>query len=169
MVAGDIQNSVEAGDRLVKSWYQTYLGRTADGAEEMGWVSKLQAGQTQEQVLSQILGSTEFYARAQTMGFTGTADQNYVQALFQALLSRTASDAEVAGWSSTLPQLGTQGVALGFLQSQEFRTYQFEAYYNAFLGRPDDPTGLTGWVQSSNDMGTVRIGFESGTEFLTNG
>jgi parallel beta-helix repeat protein len=168
-VVADIASSLEARDRLVKTWYQLYLGRAADGTEEMGWVSKLDAGQSEEMVLSQILGSTEFYARAQTMGFKGTADQNYVQALFQVLLNRTASDAEVAGWSSTLPQLGTQGVALGFLQSQEFRTYQFEAYYNALLGRPDDPIGLTGWVQSPNDMGSVRIGFESGTEFFTNG
>jgi hypothetical protein len=50
------------------------------------------------------------------MGFTGTADRNYVQALYQALLGRTAGSAEVAGWVNALPQLGRQGVALAMLQ-----------------------------------------------------
>jgi hypothetical protein len=126
-------------------------------------------GQTEEQVLSQILGSQEFYARAQTMGFTGTADQNYVQALYQVLLNRTASNAEVDAWANSLSQMGTQGVAQGFLYSQEFRADQFEGYYNALLGRPDDPTGLNGWVMAPIDMQTVRIGFESGPEFFNNG
>ena len=171
-VAGDIQNSFEARDRLVKTWYQLYLGRPAAGTEERNWVGMLQAGASEEQVLSQILGgsgSHEFYDRAQHMGFEGTADQNYVRALYQMLLGRTASDAEVTGWANTLPQLGRQGVALGFLKSQEFRTNQFEGYYNALLRRSDDPTGLTNWVMSPSDMGTVRIGFESSPEFFTNG
>jgi parallel beta-helix repeat protein len=168
-VAGGIGSSLEARDRLVKTWYQLYLGRDADGTEEMGWVAKLDAGQSEEQVLCQILGSTEFYARAQTMGFTGTADQNYVQALYKVLLARAAAGTEVAGWIKMLPHMGMQGVALGFLQSPEFRTYQFEAYYNALLRRHDDPTGLSGWVLSPDDMDTVRLGFEGGAEFYTNG
>jgi parallel beta-helix repeat protein len=168
-VAQRIESSFEARDHLVKSWYQTYLGRAADGTEETGLVNMLVAGQTEEQVLSLILGSQEFHDRAQTMGFTGTADQNYVQALYQVLLDRTASSTEVAGWGTALSQVGRQGVALDFLQSQEFRTYQFEGYYNVLLRRPDDPTGLKNAVVSAIDMSTVRVGFESGGEFFTNG
>jgi hypothetical protein len=96
-------------------------------------------------------------------------DQNYVQALYQLLLGRQGGDAEVAGWVGALPQLGTQGVALGFLQSQEFRTDQFEGYYNALLHRPDDPAGLNGWVMSNLDMHAVRLGFEASPEFFANG
>jgi Domain of unknown function (DUF4214) len=102
------------------------------------------------------------------MGFAGTADQNHVRALYQVLLGRTASDAEVAYWVNVLSQSGTVGVALGFLHSQEFRADQFEAYYNALLHRPDDATGLNNWVMSSMDMGAVHIGFESAPEFLIN-
>jgi hypothetical protein len=168
VVAG-IAGSFEAQDHLVKNWYQTYLGRPANGTEELGWVSLLQAGQSEEQVLGQFLGSTEFYNRAQTMGLAGTADQNYVQALYQVLLGRTAGDAEVAGWVNALPQLGTQGVALGFLQSQEYRTDQVEGYYTTLLHRPADPAGLNNWVMSNLDMYTARLGFEASPEFFANG
>jgi hypothetical protein len=169
-VAGDIVNSFEARDWLVKSWYQTYLGRSAAGTEEQGWVSLLQQGQSEEQVLSQILASSEFYDRAQNLVSTGTQDERYVQALYQVLLNRSAVAGEVAGWLSAVSVgLTRQEVALGFLQSQEFRTDQFEGYYNALLRRPDDPVGLNSWVMSNLDMRTVRIGFESGAEFYTNG
>src|SRR5262249_54979006 len=96
-IATGIEQSAEGRDHLVKSWYVNYLGRQAQNGEELGWVNLLQAGQTEEQVLSQILGNSghEFYDRAQTLGFGGTADQNYVRALYQALLNRTASNSEV--------------------------------------------------------------------------
>jgi hypothetical protein len=35
-VAGSIEKSFEARDRLVQSWYQTYLGRPASAGEELG-------------------------------------------------------------------------------------------------------------------------------------
>jgi hypothetical protein len=167
-VAAGIADSPEARDHLVKTWYQTYLGRTANGTEEQGWVNAL-ASQSEEQVLSGILASPEFYDRAQTLGFGDRADGNYLRALYQVLLNRTASSAEVAGWVNALPELGTQGVALGFLQSQEFRTDQVEGYYNALLHRPADPAGLNNWVMSNLDMHTVRLGFEASPEFFANG
>src|SRR5207249_2347686 len=135
-----------------------------------GWVNALQAGQSEEQVLSSLLASPEFYDSAQTMGFGDTADGNYVQALYQALLGRTASSGEVAGWVGGLNNgLSRQAAALGFLQSQEFRTDQFEGYYETLLHRPADPAGLNGWVFSNLDMHSVRVGFESGREFFSNG
>jgi hypothetical protein len=65
--------------------------------------------------------------------------------------------------------VGRQGEVLSFLQSQEFRTNQFEGYYNALLHRPDDPAGINGWVMSNFDMGTVRLAFEGSSEFSSNG
>src|SRR5262249_42843578 len=43
-VAAGIQGSFEARDHLVKTWYQTYLGRAAGDTEELGWVGQLGAG-----------------------------------------------------------------------------------------------------------------------------
>jgi hypothetical protein len=70
---------------------------------------------------------------------------------------------------SALPSAGQQGVALGFLQSTEFRQDAFEGYYNALLRRSDDTTGLNGWVLTNLDLAAVRVGFEASPEFYTNG
>jgi hypothetical protein len=168
-VAGDILGSFEARDHLVKSWYQAYLGRAANGTEELGWVGLLGAGQSEEQVLSHILGSPEFYNRAQALVSGGTADQRYVQALYQVLLERSAAETEVAGWGNYMSHAGQPAVALAFLGSPEFRTHQFEGYYNALLHRPDDPAGLNNWVMSSFDMHTARTWIEGSSEFFSNG
>ncbi len=164
LVAQDIAGSTEGRDHLVKSWYIAFLGRQANGTEELGWVNAL-ASQSEEQVLSQILSSQEFYTRAQTLGFGDTAAGNYVRALYKLLLNRTASSAEVAGWVSDLPALSQQGVAMGFLTSTEFRTNDFEGYYEGVLQRPSDAAGLSGWVNSSLNLFSVFVGFESSDEF----
>jgi hypothetical protein len=186
-VAADIEMYFEARDRLVKTWYSTYLGRQAQGGEELGWVNQLLGGQSKEQVpsglpfffasampseervLSGILGSPEFDQHAQTLIATGTPDQRYVQALYQVLLGRSASSAEVTAWEAVLPKLAPQGTALAFLGGPEFRSDQFAGYYNALLRRPDDRAALEAWVNSNLDILSVRIGFESGAEFYANG
>jgi hypothetical protein len=165
-IATGIEHSGEGRDHLVKAWYVAYLGRQADGSEERPFVNLLLGGQSEEQVLSLLLGSGEFYQRAQSQGFGDTPDGNYVRALYQVLLNRTASTGEVLGWVSKLAGMGRSGVALAILQSQEFRTYDFEGYYNALLHRPSDAVGLNNWVMSNLDVGTVRIGFEASPEFF---
>jgi hypothetical protein len=171
-VAGGILGSFEAHDRLVNTWFQTYLGRSpASGKEEWAWVSLLQAGHSEEQVLSQLLATTDFYNHAQNLVPSGTADERYVQALYQVLLGRSGdSHQEVDQWVTALSAgMSRQQVALAFLQGPEFRAAQFEGYYNALLRRSEDPTGLANWVKSPMDMGSVRIDFEGGSEFYTNG
>jgi hypothetical protein len=167
-VAAAIATSFEAHDNLVRSWYISFLGRQANGTEEQGWVKRL-ASQSEEAVLSQVLSSSEFYSRAQTLNASGTADERYVQALYQLLLDRTPNTAEVASWVDVLPTRGRAGVALSFLHSREFRSDQFEGYYNTLLHRPDDPAGLAGWVASGLDLHAVRVGFEASGEFFRNG
>jgi hypothetical protein len=170
-VAAGIEGSFEARDRLVKTWYATYLGRPAQGGEEMGWVNLLQAGQTEEGVLSGLLGSAEFFDRAQTLvgPSGGLPAERYVEALYQVLLGRSASSAEVSGWNARVGVEGIQSVALDFLHSSEFRTDQFEGYYNVLLNRPGEGAALSGWVNANRDILDTRIAFEGSPEFYPNG
>ena len=85
------------------------------------------------------------------------------------LLNRAGDAAGVTAAVGALPSVGTQGVALAFLKSGEFRADQFEGYYNALLHRPDDAAGLNSWVMANLDVASVRIGFESNLEFYANG
>jgi hypothetical protein len=167
-VAAAIEQSPEARDHLVRSWYLAFLGRQAANGEELGWANLLLRGQSEEQVLSQIFASPEFYARAQKLVGSGSADERYVQAMYQVLLGRTAAAAEVAAWVQALPSIGAQAAAQRLLSSTEYRTDLVDSYYNALLHRPPD-SALADWVFSGLGAGGMRVGFESTGEFFTNG
>jgi hypothetical protein len=137
-VASGLEHAPEARTHLVTGWFQTYLGRLPANGEEQGLVTMLLQGQTEEQVLSRILGSQEFFNHAQTLIASGTPQERLVQALYQLLLKRAGSPGEVAGWIKVLPQLGAQGMALDFLTSSEFRINLFTSYYNTLLHRAPD-------------------------------
>jgi hypothetical protein len=85
----------------------------------------------------------------------------------QLLLNRTPGPAKVNGWVNQLPTLGRAGVALGFLQSVEYRGIVVRSYYSGLLHRSQPPSQaeVNGWVFSPLDIGNVRIGFESSGEF----
>jgi hypothetical protein len=167
-VALGIANSTEARENVVKTWYQTFLGRAPGSGEEMTWVNML-ASQTEEAVLSQILGNAglEFYHRAQTMVSSGTPDERYVKALYLLLLNRSAGASEVANWISRLSQVGLTGVALEIQQTAEYRADQVTLDYSLLLHRTPDSAALMAWVNSSQDLRTIRVGIEGSTEFAT--
>jgi hypothetical protein len=171
-VVSGIEGSSEAQDHLVRSWYIAFLGRQPDGKEEQGWVSLLHGGSSEEQVLSGILSSAEFYARAQTLTDAGSPQERYVQALYQLLLGRAGSAGEVAGWTDALESgTSTQQAALAFLHSPDFRAEQFEGYYNALLHRPSalsDQAFLSSLIASGRDSRSVRFNFEASPEFFSN-
>lgn len=161
-VAAAIEGSAEARDRLVKNVYSTFLGRSAQGGEEQGFVNELLAGQTEEQVLSQILGSTEFFNRAQTLIGGSDPDANFVQALYQLVLGRIGAPAEVASWLGQ--GLTRQGVAFGFFASLENRADVVADFYIRLLHRPGSPAEIAGWVNSGLDLFSIRVQFDASPE-----
>jgi hypothetical protein len=168
-VAAGIEGSPEGRDHLVKTWYRTFLGRSAAGGEEQVWVNLLLQGIGEEQVLAAILASPEYYQHAQTLGTSGTADQQFVQSLYHLLLNRTGTDAEVGSWVSALPTLGRGGVAVGILMSSEFHKDLIEAYYNVLVHRPSETAGFNHWLNSGLDDYHLRLAFDSSAEFFSNG
>jgi hypothetical protein len=76
---------------LVNYWYETFLGRAPDqGASP--WVTQLSEGTPPDQVLSAILGSPEFYAKA------GSTPEGFVTLLFQDALKRPPDPRELNFW-----------------------------------------------------------------------
>jgi|GEM_PF-1504845 len=167
-VIADIDGSFEARDRIVQGWYQTFLGRTAQGGEEKGFVNML-ATQTQEQVLSILLSSAEFYAHAQTLISSGTPDQRYVQALYQLLLNRTGDPASVAADTAAVASQGRQAVAFVFLTSSEYRANQITTDFNTLLHRSPDSASLNSAVTAPIDLQVIRMDIEASPEFFNNG
>jgi hypothetical protein len=169
VVVSDIEHSLEARDRVVRNWYQSYLGRTPVGGEELGWAYQMMAGQTEEQVLSAILGSPEFASRSQALFNAPTAAEGQVQGLYQLVLHRAPVPEEVSVWAGIVPAWGGQTVAQVFLQTAEFRTDLVDRYYDNLLHRPADPAGEANWVNSGLDANTMRLLFEGTPEFYSYG
>ena len=171
-VARSIEFSPEARTHLVQGWYVTFLGRAAapPASEVQWWVNLLLKGNTEEQVLSSILATAEFYYRAQTLVSSGTPDERFVGALYRLLLNRTPSQSEVTGWVRLLPSLGRQGAAIAFLKSTEYRGIVVRAYYSALLHRSQPPSQSEAnfWVLSALDLGNIRASFESSQEYYFN-
>jgi hypothetical protein len=169
-VANAISHSAEALTHAVDGFYVQFLGRPAVGGEEAGWVAMLQGGATEEQVIAGILSSSEFAARANALVGGASADANYVQAIYQLLLSRTGSPTEINAWLGALPS-GRASVALDLLGSAEYRTDMVDQFYATLLDRSTAPAGseAAGWVNSSLDMLAMEAGFASSMEYFQNG
>jgi hypothetical protein len=164
-VATSIESSWEARTLFVKRLYSQYLGRSAQGGEEQGWVNDLMHGATEESITAGLMGSAEFQARAQSMASSGSGDTATIQGLYTILLGRSAGSGEAAGWVGALQTEGLGAIASQFLQSAEFRGTAVDTSYQYLLGRTADPSGLAGWVNSSMDMHSIRRGIESSPEF----
>jgi len=167
-VVSGIENSAEARTLFVDRLYVKFLGRSAVNGEDQAWVKALLQGASEEEVTSDIVGSAEFQLRAQSVGGAGSAEERTVQALYNALLGRTASAAEAAGWVNILPMTGARVIAMGFLNSAEFRSQVVDTTYVSLLGRNADQAGLTSWVNSNLDLHTIRQGIERSPEFALN-
>ncbi len=147
-----IEASPEYLSDQVSLMYELYLRRAADAGGLQFWVSFLQAGGTLEEVAASLVSSEESYF------LLGSTNQYFIagspgipSGLYQDVLNRNPSDAEVAGWVTLLDN-GTSrfDVSLAFLTSQEYRTNLVQADYMTFLLRPADPSGLTAFVNALN-------------------
>jgi hypothetical protein len=169
-VAHGISHSPEALTHAVDGFYVRFLGRQAGGGEEAGWVAALQQGATEEQVIAGILNSPEFAAHANALIGGANADANYVGALYELLLNRPGSLAEVNGWLGVLPS-GRAAVALGFLGSPEYRTDVVDQLYATLLDRSAAPAAseVAWWVNSGLGLLAMQEGFASSAEYFQNG
>ena len=141
--------------------------------EEQGFVQALAGGATEEDVISVILGSPEYFRHAPllpTVGGGPSTDQTYIKALYFQLLNRPASDSEVNAWSSAIASLGRGRVAQMILTSAEHRSIVVDGYYTSLLRRDRAaPVEVAGWVNSGPDLDRIRLTFESTLEFYVNG
>src|SRR5262249_21364028 len=149
-VANGIAHSPEALGVDVDALYQRFLGRAADPAGRAAFVGYLQAGGTLEGASQSLLASPEYQSHFPT-------DTAFVPSLYQTLLHRTGSNAEVNAWLALLPQLGRAGLAQGFLRSQEFRTWEVGDDYIQLLDRPQPASAaeVSAWVGTGLDLLTI--------------
>jgi hypothetical protein len=73
-------------------------------------------------------------------------ERAFVQALYNELLGRSGTLAELDLWVGLLPAQGQAAVAAAILHSSEALGRIVDALYLRFLGRESDPTGRAGWI-----------------------
>ncbi|HET6879570.1 MAG TPA: FG-GAP-like repeat-containing protein, partial [Pirellulales bacterium] len=141
-VALAIQSSAEYRTDQVELLYQRYLQRNADPAGLQTFVQMLGAGGTLEEVAATLLGSAE-YASHLVAQAGQTLDAAFVEALFQDVLGRAATEGDVAAFGAMLAQGVSRGEVAAFvLASAEYRGQLAENWYQVSLGRAVDPGAL---------------------------
>jgi hypothetical protein len=163
-VANGIARSPEGLGVAIDGLYQRFLGRKADPAGRAAFVSYLQNGGTLEGATQIMLASPEYQSQF-------PSDFAFVQSLYQNVLERTGSPAEVGGWVPQLPPLGRAGVAHAFLWSQEYRDVEVIDDYTKLLDRTQPPSAaeVNAWVGTGLDLLTIDTLFAASAEYQVNG
>ena len=98
-----------------------------------------------------------------------TTVDRYVRRVYSDLFDRAPSAVELAAWTSAL-QHGTPRVAVAnrITHSTEYRTGLISAFYQRYLGRGPDRTGLDHWLRAMSDGSTIsqlESGFLASSEY----
>ena len=136
-VADEVLASAEHRNDLLSGYFQTYLGRPVDSSGLASFGGLFASGATDEDVQAAILGSAEYFARA------GGTNAGFVAALYRDILNRSPGSAELTSWETALAAGASRGqVAMSFLTSAEYRSDLLSGYFQTYLGRPVDSSGL---------------------------
>src|SRR5262249_31593704 len=142
--------------------YQRFLGRAADPAGRAAFVGYLQNGGTLEGVSRLMLASAEYQSHFPT-------DAAFIQSLYQNLLHRTGSNAEVAAWQPLLPQLGRGGVVPDFLSSGRVPLLGGRGRLLSASGPRPAALGLRGQLLGKQRPGPIDTLFAASPEYQLNG
>jgi subtilisin family serine protease/subtilisin-like proprotein convertase family protein len=95
---------------------------------------------------------------------------NFAERLYQSVLNRTASNADLLGWTQRLNAGETRDqVAMSFLNSAEYQSDLINSVYEQLLKRPADAGGLIFWLgemQAGVPIETIMISIASSPEYI---
>jgi hypothetical protein len=96
--------------------------------------------------------------------------QSFVQGVYNDLLGRTGSLAELNLWVNVFNAQGQAAVANGILRSSEALGRVVDSFYLRFLGRQSDAAGRAAWIstlQNGASLESVEAGFITSPEYLS--
>jgi hypothetical protein len=128
-VALSVLTSAEYRNRLMTSFYATFLHRTPSAAELSFWLPAFAANLSDEQIEAQIVASPEYFA------LSGGTNAGWITRIFNDVLGRTPSASEISTYSGFLGSSARATVGLSILKSSEAVNRRVQQYYSAFLRR----------------------------------
>jgi hypothetical protein len=140
-----IASSAEHEGNLVRTDYQTFLGRAPSQPEVDAWVNSFANGLSNENLVADFLGSSEYYNNP----VKGKGDnRDWISSATQDELSRPATTGEINAALTALTPANLQQVALLITHIvDQYRLFLSKAY-QTYLCRAADSVGLNGWVGS---------------------
>jgi hypothetical protein len=163
-VAGSLTQSFEYYANFVTAAYQHYLGRTPQTAEVAAWARLMQQGLSDERLEAGFIGSAEYIAGH------GGSGAGWVTGMYQDLLGRNPSQAEVNAWVQALNAgASPTEIAYDFAASPEREGQRVTADYEKYLGRAPSTAEVNAWVNAfahgvSNEA--VIAGFVGAPEYF---
>lgn len=160
-------NSLASSDEWVRTvfdrMYRDTLGRDADDGGFRYWKDIYDRGMLLSEIAALIYSSDEYFRRV------GGTDSAYVKALFQAMLGRAASAADVSHWTGQLAQFGRIHVASTLYRTQESRLLRVAGLYEQLLGRYPESGGHLYWAEQLQRVDAVALAsfLASSDEYFT--
>jgi uncharacterized delta-60 repeat protein len=141
-LASSIESSQEYRGDVIDGIYVHYLHRHADQGGLSTFLGAMAGGMTDEQVAASLISSPEYFNVRGGGTVTG-----FLTALFQDALNRAIDPTGLQTFTQILNSgaASRQQVAAGILGSLEYEQDLVTNYYNTFLHRNPDPSGLAAW------------------------
>ena len=139
MVVTGIWESLEHRGLQVDHFYATFFGRSADSVGRDFWSKQLQNGVSETYVVLGFVTSAEYLVKWSTNAILA-------QHLYEDVLSREPSSAELAAAQTDLAAKGMATVAFELINSDESYLRMIDGYYAALLHRPGEEGGRQFWL-----------------------
>jgi hypothetical protein len=161
-MANEIGTSTEAWSLLVDAWYRNYLGRPAKSTEVAPWVNLLKAGQSEIEVLSQILSSREFAIRIGKIQNGTNRAEHFITGLYRLAIDPSGRPAPtvLANLMNLEKTQGRTAVARAILGSGHILAHQAESLSIQIDHRPASEQIIAerSELRSSNELRAWLLG-----------
>ena len=144
--------------------YRDVLRRAPDAAGWSHWIAEIMAGRaTVDDVSMHFFFSEEFFLQG------GGTMEGFIRHLYRVMLGRNAAQAEVNWWAQHAATHGRRAAVEGIFLSLEAAGHRVHSYFQLFLGRRADASGIATWsnVMLRQSQGAVRIGIAGSPEYRT--
>lgn len=154
-----IGKSTEYYQQFVANTYGHLLGRPADVAGLIHWVTLMQLYETSNhtQGLRQAQIEAGFLASPEYLNRNGGGNETWLRGVYYDLLGRDIDASGLQFWQAELSAgMSANAVALGISSGDERLAERASDTYLALLGRAPDPSDLVHWVANLRSGGTTE-------------
>ena len=147
-VASGFFNSSEARTRYINAEFQSILHRAPSASSISADLSKMSKGTLAEDGLAPaIIGGTEYYVDS------GSTTSGYVSAVYETVLGRAPSTADLASQSKKVASIGRTAFAADVWRSTEHNKSRANDAFTTYLGHAASDSQQSSWASNIAKLG----------------